>query len=134
MIEWIRKELSNMADNAKLKAWLQLILMLLGVTEGAIALGMIFWKGGALVNDHEAVKARVTAIEASGSRVVSEHIKLDDYREKVDSERLAKLEAIVQLIPDLTMKVAVIDAKMDGLKSSLDDHRKAVNGNIGKSP
>lgn len=108
----------------KIRNGLQMAMLVLGVLTGSSSLGILVWKGGALVNDHEQLKLRVAVIEANGSRNVGEHIKVDDLREKLTNDRLTKLETIADLIPELSQKIAVMNYKLDDIKTSVDDHKK----------
>lgn len=114
---------------------LQIITSVVAIIIGVTSLGTFVWKGGALIREFElwkeanrkeidALEKRIVKIEMQGSSQVGEHIKIDDQREQMTRERLARLDAIAEMVPNLATKLAVIDVKLDDLKSSLDKHEK----------
>src|SRR5512136_2348596 len=94
-----RKSLYMAEHSERTRRHLELFALVLSVFMGTVNLGMFLWKGGALVQEFETMKVRVKTIEDQGSRSFSVHEQLDNMRESQVSERLAKLERIVDLLP-----------------------------------
>lgn len=131
-----------------LKKNLQIITSIIAILIGVTSLGAFAWKWGALVKEFEifketnrkevaalearitkenaAFEARIARIEQDGSYRLRRHEDLDDQREMTIKERQAKQDAILEFVPQLVTKLAVMDVKLDDLKSALDKHEKGT--------
>ena len=109
-----------------IKRELELLALMFSVVVGSLNLGIVLWKGGALVKEHEQVLERVKALETAGSRIAAEHIKLDDMREQMVNERIVKLETIAAIIQPMAADVVVIKERVVELRQSLEEHKNAV--------
>ena len=66
-----------------------------------LAIGLIVWKGGALVSVVEAHEVRISAIEQTGSTVVKSHILADDQMKQEIDRRITRLENAVLELPEM---------------------------------
>lgn len=98
---------------------LEVSAVVFSVVCGSINLGVIIWKGGEMTHMITTHESRLAAIEARGSQAVSEHIKLDDQRESVMRERIAKLEEIYKVALDMRAEISRMSQKVDDLKERL---------------
>lgn len=101
---------------ARVLRMLEVTAIVFSVITGASSTGIILWRGGAMAHMIATHEVRLSAIESRGSPTMSEHIKLDDEREKRTRERLEKLEEIFKIALDLRTDIGRISQKVDDLK------------------
>lgn len=129
----IIEKVKQMAESIRRN--LQIITSVVAIILGLASICTLVYKGGAFIKEFElwkeanrkevaALEARIVSIENGGSKTVAQHIQVDDVREAMIRERLARLDAIAEMVPGLATKLAVIDVKLDDLKTSLDKHEK----------
>lgn len=114
------------------KGMLMAAFNLLSNISGLLAIGLVVFNGGALVERVDNHEKRISHIEASGSPPIAEHIKLDDEREArtradiVEIKTAAKQAASVKdEVSAVRGELAVVNVKMDALKEQLS---RAVRG------
>jgi hypothetical protein len=100
----------------KFKDWLQVAATSLSMVIGFISIGLVVFKGGALVHEVQNHENRILTIEARGSPPIAEHIKLDDERNSNVKERLSRVESAVIVISTLQVEIGRIEEKLDAMK------------------
>jgi hypothetical protein len=99
------------------------IFNFVGGISGLLSIGLLIFRGGALlqvVSDHD---RRIIQMENGGSSLAREHIKLDDERVATLKDRTSKLEAVMALIPNIERDVAVMRVQIDALLKALERDR-----------
>jgi hypothetical protein len=93
----------------------------IGGVSGLLSIAVIVYSGGKLVNRLDSVEMKVALIERDGSRNASEYIAANNQWKTDTEERIARMEtSVLTILPALPR----IEAKLDSLKETLDDHRR----------
>ena len=101
------------------------IFNFVGGISGLLSIGLLVFRGGALlqtINDHD---RRIVQMEIGGSSLAREHIKLDDERVATLKDRTAKIEAVMASIPNIERDVAVLRVQIDALLKALERDRNS---------
>lgn len=92
---------------------------LLGGTAGALAIGLVIWRGGAIERQVEIDTGRIQAIESSGSPGLAAHVKMDDERVSDLARRLTMAEDSTRQAMDLKVEIRVLGTKLDAVVERL---------------
>lgn len=114
--------------NDRLLRGMETFCAFIGAITGLLALALVIFKGGMLVqtiSDHD---SRIKVVEQAGTLAAQMHIRVDDDRDKDMQARLSKMESIMTTIIETRADVRVMSVKLDTLAASLEEHKKAIVG------
>ena len=81
-----------------------------------LTVAFVVWRGGALANTIAEHDRRIVNLENAGSATVQKHVALDDEREKATSERIARLEKIIEALPEMRSDIREIKTEVKNLR------------------
>ena len=97
-----------------------------GGLSGFLAIGLLIWKGGALVEKVDNHEARLSSIELLGSVGLREHSKMDDervgdikQRQNEMSLRMNHQEESLSRLMEIVGDIKAVNAKLDALKEQI---------------
>lgn len=93
----------------RVPSWLSAICSILTVA-------FVVWRGGALANTIAEHDRRIISLENAGSSVAQKHVSADDERDKAITERIARLEKILEGLSDMQSDIREIKTEIKNLK------------------
>lgn len=114
--------------NDRLLRGMETFCAFIGAITGLLALALVIFKGGMLVqtiSDHD---GRLKVVEQAGTLAAQMHIRVDDDRDKEIQTRIAKMESVMTTIIETRADVRIMSIKIDTLAESLNEHKKAISG------
>lgn len=98
-----------------------------GVT-GCLAIGLVIFKGGVLVEKVANHESRISGVEAGGTMSARSHIAVDEERDREMARQIAELRTAMLTISDLKADVKIMANNFVTLAASVSEMKETING------
>lgn len=92
---------------------------LVGGITGALAIGLVIWKGGALQRQVEVNTGRLERLELRGSPALEAHERMDASEQADQNRRLTNVEKLSDVVSDLRVSLSSANVKLDQLQDQV---------------